>query len=336
MRTSLALLLALTACAAEVDDPDFYAEGEVFDRHGRTSLDADDVDKGVPYEEPELPELVAPEVIVSLDGLTVHLFDRATGFNRVYPAGVGVLGRSGQSITPTGHFATSDDTDDGWYYIASRWTPSYFEGYPFLRLDAKNSRGQHTYGLHGPITDPLRRDYVSHGCVRMAKPDIVEVFFAVASHPSTRVTIQKEVELDAEGQPVDVGTEPALFAPDEVIPYGASVGPHPDDPQLGFVGAPCAEDAECMHGGFCHEAGFCTVACAGYCPDRAGVAGTFCVTDPADEARGICTLRVDPSNHECATVPGSMPAFVARHVGDSDVTVVETDACVPVASDAGT
>ena len=47
----------------------------------------------------DLPMLVAPEIIVSLDGLTVHIFDRATGFQAVYPAGVGTKNSRGISIT---------------------------------------------------------------------------------------------------------------------------------------------------------------------------------------------------------------------------------------------
>jgi len=40
---------------------------------------------------PELPRLTAPEIVISLAGATLHLVDRATGFERVYPLGVGAL-----------------------------------------------------------------------------------------------------------------------------------------------------------------------------------------------------------------------------------------------------
>ena len=53
--------------------------------------------------------LVSPEIIVSLDGLTVHLFDRATGF----------------SITPTGHCKTGANIADTWFYTARRTNPGY-------------------------------------------------------------------------------------------------------------------------------------------------------------------------------------------------------------------
>lgn len=228
----LPLLLPLAACAGPDPTDGDPEQGD----HEGVAFDAEnpghDVGPGKAdaptYQVPtDLPELVAPEVIISLDGLTVHLFDRPTGFSVVYPAGVGVLGASGQSITPTGHFRTSANLDDHWWYIARRYTPDYFAGLPFLRIDALNSRGENTYGLHGPITEQLIRDYVSHGCVRMARQDIIDLFWMVRAHPSTPVTIQREVEVDADGWVVDVGTVPALYPADTAIPYGASVGPRP-------------------------------------------------------------------------------------------------------------
>ena len=76
-----------------------------------------------PYVVPDLPTLVSPEVIVSLRGLTVHLFDRETGFSRVYPTGVGAVGANGKSVTPVGHFKTGPDTSDRWFYMTTRRYP---------------------------------------------------------------------------------------------------------------------------------------------------------------------------------------------------------------------
>src|SRR5690606_7349517 len=114
-----------------------------------------------------------------------------------------------------------------WWYVPRRTVPAYFGGFPLLRLTAQNSVGANTYGLHGPITEELIRGYVSHGCVRMASDDIIRLFWMVRSHPNTPVTIQREVELDRDGNEVDVGTTPALYAPWEPIEFGASVGPRP-------------------------------------------------------------------------------------------------------------
>lgn len=223
---SIAILVA--GCAtSSFDDPEQGSfEGTSFDEEN-PNAPMDDGKSDLPrYAVPtDLPELIAPEIIVSLDGLTVHLFDRETGFSAVYPAGVGVKNSAGTSITPTGHFASGANPDDSWWYVARRTNPEYFGGFPFYRLTAVNSNGANTYGLHGPITENLIRGYVSHGCVRMAGEDIVDLFWMVRDHADTPVTIQKEIERDAAGNRVDLGTEVVLWAPGEAIRYGASVGP---------------------------------------------------------------------------------------------------------------
>lgn len=228
-RFALALVLSIVGCAdvPTTDDPEEGSyEGVDYDAEHPGAALFDDKSDAPRYAIPsDLPELVSPEVIVSLDGLTVHFFDRATGYQRVYPAGVGVKNSAGRSITPTGHFAAGPDTSDAWWYVARRTVPAYFGGLPFLRLTAENRDGANTYALHGPITEELIRDYVSHGCVRMRADDIIRVFWIAKQHPSMPVTIQREVERDARGERVDVGQMPALWEPGEPITYGASVGP---------------------------------------------------------------------------------------------------------------
>lgn len=227
---SLASIAFLSVgCAAsdepEIDDPEAGQGFEGVEDSPDTVMD--DGKSDLPrYATPtNLPTLIAPEIIVSLDGLTVHLFDRETGFQAVYPAGVGVKNSSGRSITPTGHFASGPDKTDTWWYVARRTNPEYFGGFPFLRLTAENSDGANTYALHGPITEKLIRGYVSHGCVRMASQNIIDLYTMVKTHPETPVTIQREVERDANGAKVDVGKTPALWEVGEPITFGASVGP---------------------------------------------------------------------------------------------------------------
>jgi len=198
---------------------------------------------GSVYEVPgDLPVLVNPEIIVSLDQLTVHLFDRHTGFSEVYPTGVGVINADGVSITPTGHFATGPDTEDAWWYIARRVAPDYFGGYPFLRLTIPNSQGYNTYGMHGPITSELVRGYVSHGCMRMAGPDVVRLFYLVRYHPDTPVTVQREPEQDAAGNVVDLGSAVTLWPVGADIEYGVSVGDAPPRDDTGTDLDGCADD----------------------------------------------------------------------------------------------
>ena len=198
---------------------------------------------GSVYDVPEgLPVLVDPEIIVSLDQLTVHLFDRHTGFSEVYPTGVGVLNSNNRSVTPTGHFATGPDSTDAWWYIARRVAPAHFGGWPFLRLTTENSRGYNTYGLHGPITSTLIRGYVSHGCMRMNGADIVRLFYLVRYHPDTPVTIQRESERDAAGNVVDLDTAVTMWPVGADIAYGESVGDAPPRDDTGTDLDGCADD----------------------------------------------------------------------------------------------
>ena len=228
---SLFPLLLAVGCADAIipnDDPE-QGSYEGVDEDEDRDAPLDDGKSDIPrYPIPmNLPELVAPEIIVSLDGLTVHLFDRETGFNAVYPAGVGMKDSRGRSVTPHGHFKTSSNIADTWWYVARRTNPEYFAGFPFLRVTARNSKGQNTYGLHGPITETLIRGYVSHGCVRMESQNIIDLFWMVRDHANTPVTIQTEVELDAAGRRVDVGMTPELYARGAAIKFGASVGNRP-------------------------------------------------------------------------------------------------------------
>lgn len=227
----LSLAVLATACTdgALGEDPELgTGEGVEYDEENPNAPMDDGKSDAPRYPVPtNLPMLVAPEIIVSLDGLTVHLFDRVTGWQAVYPAGVGTKNSRGVSITPAGHFKTGPNIRDGWWYVPRRTVPEYFAGFPFLRITARNSVGANTYALHGPITEELIRGYVSHGCVRMAAQDIIDLFWIVKNHPNTPVTIQREIEKDAAGKRVDVGMTPALYMVDQPIQYGASVGPRP-------------------------------------------------------------------------------------------------------------
>jgi len=226
----LVIALSVSACAEALPTEDDPEQGsyEGVDEDVDSTIELDDPKSDAPrYAIPtDLPTLVKPEIIVSLDGLSVHLFDRTTGFSEVYPTGVGVTNSRGVSVTPTGHWKTSSNISDTWYYVARRTNPEYFGGFPFLRLvGPKNSDGAETYALHGPITSQLIRGYVSHGCARMRSQDIIRLFWIVKQFASTPVTIQKEVERDANGKKVDVGVTAALFPADGSITFGASVGP---------------------------------------------------------------------------------------------------------------
>lgn len=146
-----------------------------------------------------------PAIVVSLQGLTCRVYDRDGTAEQVYPVGVGVRRESDQrSITPVGAFATHTNPKDGWFYIWERRVPQYFAGLPFLRIDARNDEGYHTYGLHGPITELLVRGYVSHGCVRMRADDIRELFSIAYRAPGAPVIIREDPDYNRYGILYDV------------------------------------------------------------------------------------------------------------------------------------
>lgn len=314
-------VLGLSACALETD-----VEGEATDEVEYDAM----LRRGPGYTIPtEVPELVAPEVIVSLDAFTIHLFDRATGFSRVYPTGIGAIGSSGKSITPVGRFKTGSNTRDSWWYMDYRWSPDYYMGLPFLRITIPNSRGSYSYGFHGPVTSELQVGYVSNGCMRMRPNDIIELYWIMKQHPGASIVIQREPEIDRAGNTVAVGRTPALYAIGETISYGASVGGSARP--RGFIGDACERDQDCggysgASGVFCHDAGFCTQLCAGYCPDVAGKAPTFCTWH---DGESICVSKAGERNMECALVDGTMPAEVDRYVGSSSASAARARVCLP-------
>jgi len=244
----LGLAVGTLSCQPKSPVPlnqDDYFEGVAYDEDnpGATLTGGKEDNLSHVYDVPtNLPDLVAPEIIVSIKQLTLHIFDRQTGFSRVFPVGLGVINQDGVSVSPTGHFATGPDVSDRWWYIPRRTVPSHFGGWPFLRLTTENSLGQNTYGIHGPITQHLTRGYVSHGCVRMEGSDLIQVYYLVADHASTPVTIQREPELDAASHVVDLGSDVTLWGVDDEIQYGDSVGDAPPRDDTGTDNNGCADD----------------------------------------------------------------------------------------------
>ncbi|RZO64796.1 MAG: polysaccharide deacetylase family protein [Sandaracinaceae bacterium] len=104
-------------------------------------------------------------------------------------------------------------------------------------------------------------------------------------------------------------------------------------PPQRFIGDACASDMDCNFesGAFCLSAGFCTTSCTGYCPDRMGYAGTFCVedTEGATEAEAFCVLRATEGNEFCGGVPGSERVSRDRYLGEAGIRPSTADVCAP-------
>lgn len=275
-----------------------------------------------------LPQLKNPAIVVSLDGLTLHLWDQAGTFDKVYPIGPGAI-ENGVSLTPIGHFttgpadSTAGATDNpnvvggspwAWWYRCKIWwtdpdtkkiTPVY-GGLPLIRLDGPPTLG---YALHGPVDDfgapnggSLRRAYVSHGCVRMRAEDILEVYALLHGHGRVPVTIQRAVERDDRQGAIDLAQR--------------------------WVGSECARDADCnFAGGKCrtnpYGHSFCTMSCSGTCADRPGEIATACVPDGA--GGGMCVRQASALNDFCR--PYEAFAYKPSLMRFGSTRAV--DACVP-------
>lgn len=332
LRLPLALALILAPLAQSCGEPSEEPNAEPVDELGVGELD----DEGVKADGwgaaldckpiPNVPVLNQPEIVISLDGLTLHLRDKAGTYDRVFAIGPGAIDSKGKSYTPvstglpTGTFFTGRDTrevpDTGWgYYYPCRiwWTDTetgtkkpVFAGLPFIRLEGPPSAA---YAIHGPVdafsrTDGglLRRGYVSHGCVRMASKDIVEVYARIRGKARTPVRVQQDVERDTFGRAVDL--------------------------QERWLGAECTADSDCNYdGGLCRATGYgrsvCTKKCAGSCPDRQGYNTSRCVSDGA--GGGMCVLSGDKVNNSCKGMVGRVQKTVSTFGRSPNVNV---NACV--------
>jgi len=274
---------------------------------------------------PEVEPLIDPAITLSIDGLTLHLVDRAGGYDAVFPVGVGTIDErasssiSGQSETyfPIHETRRQDfeiDTTDAWSFNPCRvwWTDPdttemlpVFAGLPFMRFFG-------SYGIHGPITgyrEPdgghLVRGYVSHGCVRMEAAHVLEVYSRTSGVDGVPVHLQREPERRPDGRRVDVT--------DRWIGSECDV-----DTDCGFEAAVCEIHPSGGHG-------FCSLPCARLCPDRPGYPMTACVASTTIPNSGMCVPREERKNRGCRPYDRFVPRF-QRRFGASGAAV---PVCVP-------
>ncbi len=323
---AVSLLAALLAgCAADDASPDEPGDGDSDLGVGELSEDDSKADGNwgaalTCKTVPNLPPLARPEITISIDGLTVHLVDRTTGFDKVFPAGVGAQDTDPTSLTygeslsyfPVAAYGKQDFVikPSGIQPCKTWWTDPetgeklpVFAGLPFLSWSG-------SYGIHGPIDNfratnggNLRRGYVSHGCIRMASADVLELYARIKGVASVPVRVQREPERTAAAARIDLPSK--------------------------WIGAECSVDADCNYtSGFCKQnpyggRGFCSARCTSTCADRAGMPTTFCVADPA--GGGMCVARETAVNLGCRPYDHLVPATRARASSAS----VTARVCVP-------
>lgn len=271
---------------------------------------------------PNLPRLVKPEITVSIDGLTLHLVDRTTGFDKVFPVGVGARDTDETSLTygeslsyyPLAAYGKQDFVIKPSTIQPCKvwWTDPetgeklpVFAGLPFLSWSG-------SYAIHGPIDNyrapsggNLRRGYVSHGCVRMEAADVLEVYARIKGVASVPVHVQREPERTAAGPRIELASR--------------------------WIGAECSRDADCNYtGGVCKTnrwggRGFCSARCTTTCADRAGQPATFCVADPDVAGAGMCVPKHTAVDAGCRPFDHLVPATRSRPTQPS----VTAQVCVP-------
>lgn len=312
----LALLAVLTACTdPSANDPiDSDSAGEADLPLGDVSADdmKADGDWGAALDckpVPDLPRLVEPKITISIDGLTLRLTDAATGFDKIFPVGVGAIdlketdpeyresltyyplirsGGSSFAITPS----TIQPCKTWWTDPATGEKTPVFAGLPFLSFYGN-------YAIHGPIDKfrapnggTLRRGYVSHGCIRMEGADVLELYARIKGVARVPVHLQREPERQPTGEKVDASPK--------------------------WIGAECSADSECGYAsGFCaknplSQRGFCSARCTRLCADKPGYPSTFCVADPGSPGQGMCVPKVQSENFECRPYDHLGPQTLAR------------------------
>lgn len=265
---------------------------------------------------PALPPLVSPKITLSIDGLTLHLTDATTGFDKVYPVGPGQIEKDptspevGESLSydPVASTGRSDFviTPSSIQPCKTWWTDPesgakspVFAGLPFMSFYGN-------YAIHGPIDNyraanggALRRGYVSHGCFRMEAADVLEVYARIKGVAKVPVHLQREPEKRSEGTRVDLDKK--------------------------WIGSQCTQHSDCNYtGGYCatnslSPRGFCSARCTNFCADRPGNPSTFCVADPASPGTGMCVAKAQSENFECRPYE-AMTAKTMSRVNQPTVT----------------
>lgn len=141
--------------------------------------------------------------------------------------------------------------------------------------------------------------------------------------------------------------EPPTDSGAEDVPADSSQPPSGGDTgtpinRNSWIGDLCRSDNDCGFSadggrGRCfldHEPssglGFCTLSCAGFCPDKDGKATTFCISGGMLGAdAGLCVAKADDENNWCRSPSGFTAVSASRYVGDSGASSRSAEVCLP-------
>ena len=151
-------------------------------------------------------------LVVSIADRKLAVIEDGT-VKKVYPVAVG----KGSAPSPTGTFLIVDRVTDPTYYHAGKVVapgPHNPLGTRWMGLSEKG------YGIHGTNAPKSIGHAASHGCIRMARPDLEELFSQVRVGDAV-VILGESDDLTAQ----IFGTSDALVA----------LGTPPNTPVVGFV-----------------------------------------------------------------------------------------------------
>jgi 3D (Asp-Asp-Asp) domain-containing protein len=130
---------------------------------------------------------------------------------------------------------------------------------------------------------------------------------------------------------------------------GSTPAPAPQQQTEGaWLGSSCEDHSVCAgtngpNSGYCHkdprsssQTGICTASCISTCPDRFDSAQTFCVAASllGGNEGGYCVAQAEPSNGQCAQLPGFESSDEARFLGNRSGTAINRAVCLPQISTA--
>jgi hypothetical protein len=112
---------------------------------------------------------------------------------KIYPIGVGGFdeGVSPESkgqvrlTTPIFESAKLEQR----HAIEARTEPAYYKGLPFLPITNRNGR-RTTIAFHILMEDPMRRGFESHGCMRLRKKDLMELYLLLMNEANDNMPVQ--------------------------------------------------------------------------------------------------------------------------------------------------